>query len=135
MSHFDESPDELDRLFARLERAPVPPDLTARVLASTVERRADRRLAWPWLAAGLTALGVVAVAGYLLGASLAASDGLDLLEAIGSDLSLLSVDPGDVITALAEVVAWPLVLLGAASAALVTWALGRALPARRGALS
>jgi hypothetical protein len=120
--------DDVDRLFARLERAAVPPDLTARVLASTVGRERTRRVIWPWCLAGLVGVLGLIVAGYLVGASLASSDGLDLLEAVAGDLSLLTVAPGDVLAALGEVVPWWWIGLAGASAALLTWASGRALP-------
>jgi hypothetical protein len=106
--------DDIDRLFARLDRAPVPEDLTARVLASTVARSKATRavLAWPWLVAGLLALGLLCMAGYLLGISLAAGDGLEVVEGVVDDLGLLMTAPGDVVAALGEVV--PLGLLGLA---------------------
>ena len=131
MSHLDQ-PDDLDRLFARLERAPAPPDLIPRVLARTVRREPRASVAWTWCLAGLLALVGVAVAGYLVGAALAASDGLDVLEAVAADLTLLTVAPGDVLAAVGEVVPWPPVVLAGVSAALVTWASGRAVvPSRR----
>jgi hypothetical protein len=124
-SHSDEY-DDVDRLFARLDRAPVPDDLTARVLASTVARTNATRavLAWPWMIASLAALGVLTIAGYELGASLASSDGLELVTAIFSDLGLLTTAPGDVLAALGEVVPWTLVALAGVSAALLTLAAG-----------
>jgi hypothetical protein len=110
----NEELDDVDRLFARLDRAPVPDDLTARVLASTFGcSKATRTvLAWPWLAAGLLALGLLSMAGYLLGSSLAASDGLEVVGAVLLDLGLLTTAPGDVVAALGEVI--PLSLLGLA---------------------
>lgn len=125
--YFDvhDEPDDVDRLFARLERAPVPDDLTARVLANTVARTDARSaLAWPWMLAGLAALGLLALAGYQVGASLAASDGLALIEAVFADLGLLATAPGDVLAALGEIVPWPLVLMAGLSAALLVWAAG-----------
>src|SRR5579859_5995901 len=82
--HYPEELDDVDRLFARLERAPVPEALTARVLASTVARANATRmvLAWPWMMAALAALGLLCLAGYQLGASLAATDGLELVGAL-----------------------------------------------------
>ena len=130
MSDLD-SPDDLDRLFVHLERASAPPDLTARVLASTVQQDARGVLIWPWLLVSVAALVGLSIAGYLLGASLATSDGLDVVQAVGADLSLLAVDPGDVLAALGEVLPWPLVALAAFSAALLTWASGRVLATRR----
>src|SRR5258708_5671229 len=64
--------DDVDRLFARLDRAAVPEELTARVLASTVARSDASRavFAWPWMVAGLTALGLLSLAAYQLGVHL-----------------------------------------------------------------
>lgn len=121
-----ESPDDVDRLFARLERAPVPDDLTTRVLAKTVERTNNARavLAWPWLLAGLAALAALMTAGYQLGVSLASSDGLELVSAIFGDLGLVETAPGDVLAALSEVVPWTLVVAAGLSAALLIFAAG-----------
>ena len=118
--------DDIDRLFARLERAPVPDDLTARVLTSTVARSQATHtvLAWPWTVAGLAALGVLTIAGYQLGANLAANDGLELVGAIFSDLGLLTTAPGDVLAALSEVIPWTLVGIAALSTALLILAAG-----------
>jgi hypothetical protein len=114
--------DDVDRLFARLDREPAPEDLTARVLARTSRTRAV--LAWPWMIASLAALGVLSVAGYELGASLASSGGIELLTAIFGDLGLLTTAPGDVLAALGEVVPWTLVALAGVSAALLILAAG-----------
>ena len=128
-AHFDDlasSPDDVDRLFARLDRAAVPEELTARVLSSTVERGTATRavLAWPWMVASLLALGVLAIAGYELGASLATSDGLELVAALFTDYGLLATAPGDALAALNEVVPWTLVGMAAVSAALLILAVG-----------
>jgi hypothetical protein len=136
-SHFDDAyPDDVDRLFARLDRAPVPDDLTARVLSSTVERSTATRavLAWPWMAAGLLALGVLTIAGYELGASLATSDGLELFGAVFSDFGLLTTAPGDVLAAFNEVVPWTLVVLAGVSAALLVLAAGNVVSRNPGSL-
>jgi hypothetical protein len=125
--------DDVDRLFARLDRAPVPDDLTARVLSSTVARASATHavLAWPWMIASLAALGVLTIAGYELGASLASSDGLELLTAILGDTGLLTTAPGDVLAALGEVVPWTLVAIAGLSAALLVLASGNIMRARR----
>jgi len=119
-------PDDVDRLFARLDRAAAPDDLTARVLASTVARAEATRavLAWPWMVAGLAALTILSVAGYQLGVSLAASDGLELVSALLDDLGLITTAPGDVLAALGEVIPWSLVALAGVSAVLLTLAAG-----------
>jgi len=129
VTNFLGGPDELDdvdRLFARLARAPVPDDLTARVLASTVARANATRavLAWPWMLAGLAALALLTLAGYQLGASLAAGDGLEVIQAIFDDLGLLTTAPGDVAAALSEVMPLSLVALAAVSAGLLVVASG-----------
>jgi hypothetical protein len=118
--------DDVDRLFARLDRAVVPEELTARVLASTVARSDASRavFAWPWLVAGLTALGLLSLAGYQLGVSLAAGDGLELVSALVEDLGLVTTAPGDVLAALGEVIPWGLVALAGLSAALLILAAG-----------
>jgi len=118
--------DDIDRLFARLDRAPVPEDLTSRVLSSTVARTNATHavLAWPWMIACVVALGVLTMAGYELGVSLAASDGLDLLTAIFGDVGLLTIAPGDVLAAVGEVVPWTLVAAAGVSAGLLILAAG-----------
>jgi hypothetical protein len=118
--------DDVDRLFVRLDRAAVPDDLTARVLASTVARKSTTRAirAWPWMLAALVALGVLIIAGYDFGASLATSDGLTVFAAIFSDLSLLTVAPGDVLAALNEVMPWTVVGAAGVSATLLVLAAG-----------
>ena len=118
--------DDVDRMFARLDRAPVPEGLTARVLASTVARSNATRtvLAWPWMVAVLAALGLLSLAGYQLGASLAASDGLELVVALFDDLGLFATAPGDVVAALGEVIPWSLVALAAVGAGLLILATG-----------
>jgi hypothetical protein len=118
--------DDIDRLFARLDRVPAPEDLTARVLASTVARTEATRavLAWPWMLAGLAALGLLTLTGYQLGASLAMSDGLELVSALVEDFGLLTTAPGEVAAAVGEVIPWSLVALAGLSAGLLIVAAG-----------
>ena len=134
-THLDEF-DDVDRLFARLDRAPVPDDLTARVLSSTVERTNATRavLAWPWMIASLAALGVLTLAGYELGASLASTDGLELVTAIFGDMGLLTTAPGDVLAALGEVVPWTLLAMAGLSATLLILAAGHIVSRTPGSL-
>jgi hypothetical protein len=117
--------DDIDRLFARLDRAGVPDAFTARVLAQTVgKRNARTSLAWPWLVAGLGALALLSMTGYLLGASLEASDGLELLVALFGDVGLVLTAPGEVVAVVSDVVPWGLVGLAGLSAAFLVWAVG-----------
>jgi hypothetical protein len=122
----DHQPDDVDRLFARLAPAPVPDDLTARVLSSTVQRGSATRaaLAWQWLLAGLLALGALAIAGYELGVSLATSDGLEVVGVVFTDFGLIAIAPGDVLAAVSEVVPWTFVAIAGLSAALLVLAAG-----------
>jgi hypothetical protein len=128
--------DDVDRLFAHLERAPVPDELTARVLASTVARTNATRavLAWPWIVAGLAAVGLLSIAGYALGASLAANDGLELVAGLVGDLGLLTTSPGDVLAALGEVIPWSILVLTVVSAAMLIVAAGNMVSRRPGSL-
>src|ERR1700738_2968262 len=124
--------DDVDRLFARLDRAPVPEALTARVLASTVARSNATRtvLAWPWMIAVVAALGLLSLAGYQIGVSMAASDGLELVAALFSDLGLFTTAPGDVVGALGEVIPWTLVVVAVVGAGLLVVAAGHVVSRR-----
>jgi hypothetical protein len=124
--NYSEQLDDVDRLFARLDRAPVPEAFTARVLANTVARSNATRmvLAWPWMVAALAALGLLCLAGYQLGASLASGDGLELVAALFDDMRLITTAPGDVAAALGEVIPWSLVALAAVGAGLLVLAAG-----------
>jgi hypothetical protein len=123
MTH-DNAPDDIDRLLGRLQPAPVPTELTQRVLARTTERPSIL----PWIVAGAGAVLLLAVSGYQVGANLATTDGLDLLDAVASDAGLLTSAPGIVLAAMAELVPWWLLVLAAASLACVTWIVGRVVP-------
>jgi hypothetical protein len=127
-SHEIQEFDDVDRLFAQMERAPVPADLTARVLSSTDGTRAV--LGWPWMIASLAAVGILAIAGYQLGASLASSDGLDVLVAVVADLGLLAMAPGDVLAALGQVVPWTTVVLAGISVVLLILSSGNIVSRR-----
>lgn len=123
----DEPMDDVDRLFARLDRPAAPPDLTARVLARTVHAAPapvqDTRL-WPWVLAAFAAIALLAFSGYEIGVLMASSDGLDVLTAVTGDLSIWSLAPGDALAAVVEVIPWPLVGLAGACAAALVWLSG-----------
>jgi hypothetical protein len=117
-----EQPDDIDRLFARLERVPAPPRLAERVRERTHPGTA---LAWPWLLVSTAAMAVLVVTGYVAGARLAATDGLDLVEALLGDSTLLTTAPGDVLPALGEVIPWLMIVVAALSGSVLVWAAGR----------
>ena len=123
-----DAPDDVDRLFARLERASVPAELTASVLASTTGRAtasARQTWAWPWVLVACVAVGTLAFAGYLLGVSIVEAGGLPLVEALLGDMGLVAVAPGDVIAALGEVIPMELVVVAGISAGALVWAAGQ----------
>jgi hypothetical protein len=126
--------DDLDRLFlTRLERASVPDDLMARVLASTVVRAEVARsvFAWPWIVAGLVALGVLVVAGYQLGVTLAMSGAVELFVVMFDDLGLVLTAPGDVAAAVTELIPWGLVGVAGLCAGLLILAAGNVVSVSR----
>jgi hypothetical protein len=109
-----------------LERAAVPEDLTARVLASTVARAEMGRsvFAWPWMVAGLLALSLLVVLGYQLGAALTTSGALEVLQAMWEDVGLVFTAPGDVVAAVSELIPWGLLGVAGLSAGLLIVAAG-----------
>jgi hypothetical protein len=113
-----DQPDDIDALFTQhLHRADVPEDFTQRVLASTVKRQEKHSaFAWPWTVVGLAALTVLVMAGYSVGAALGGSSGLDVLNAVVSDLGLLTAMPDEVLAAFAAVIPWWLIAISAVSA-------------------
>ena len=70
------------------------------------------------------AVGLLLLAGYQLGVSLATSDGLELVSGLADDLGLVTTAPGDVLAALGEVIPWSLVALAGVSATLLILAAG-----------
>ncbi|MBI1800350.1 MAG: hypothetical protein HY259_06885 [Chloroflexi bacterium] len=124
--------DDLDRLYARLQWADPKPNLTDRVLARI--RRAQRIQHISTLATLVTllALGLFA---YALGRGLTFSGTLDFLEALVSNLDLLTDEADDFLSALVD--ALPLleiaaVLGGAACVWLASHALPRLLTRQQG---
>jgi hypothetical protein len=101
-------PDDVDRLFARLEPASPPPDLVNHVLARTSGRERVRLGGWIVLAVSvglLTAL-LAAVSGYLTGREFVQSGAYELLRLGLEDGELVTTAPGDYLLAVAEAVPW-----------------------------
>src|SRR3954470_24462544 len=82
--------DDVERLLARLEPLPPPPDLAARVLARTSRRAQVRWSLWVMLAAlaGLAAAALAAVSGYLTGQELVQSGAYALVQLALEDWEL-----------------------------------------------
>jgi hypothetical protein len=103
-----DEPDDVDRLFARLESPAPPPDLALRILARTSRRARVRWGLWVGLAVsvGLVAAVLAAVSGYLTGQELVRSGALDLLRLALEDGELVSTAPGDYLLVLVETLPW-----------------------------
>ena len=101
--------DDIDILFARMERVPAPPGFGARVLAAVESRtRARRRLGITALAASLL---VATVLSFFIGQELQTTDALEILAGALDDVALLSTEPSDVALAFIELAPWPLAAL------------------------
>lgn len=112
--------DDVDILFARLERVPAPPGFQARVLAAAHGRaQVRRRLGMAALAASLL---VATVLSFLIGQDLQTTDALEILAGALDDVGLLSAEPSDVVLAFIELAPWPLAALVAVSLAVAAGA-------------
>ncbi|MPZ13266.1 MAG: hypothetical protein GEU73_02365 [Chloroflexi bacterium] len=98
------SVDDVDVLFARLERIPRPLGLRARVLAAATWRARIRRRVGLLLVA--SALVLAAAGSFSFGYQLRVSGATALVEAILADLELLKLAPFEVALALTERVPW-----------------------------
>jgi ABC-type spermidine/putrescine transport system permease subunit I len=120
--------DDVERLLARLDAVPPPPDLAPRVLARTSRRARMRWSLWTALAAlaGLGAAALAAVSGYLTGQEFVQSGAYALLQLALEDWELVAAAPQDYLLALAETVPW-LGLLATAACVLAAYAVARPL--------
>ena len=116
--------DDVDILFARLERAVPPANLRARVLAGARERSRRRHLLGYGLLAAAIALAVAL--SFSIGQQLRASGALALL-AFLVDAELLAAAPAEVALALLELIPWHLVVLVGGALAMVLFAMRLAL--------
>lgn len=106
-----DAPDDLDRLFARLESPAPPPSLVPTILARTVATAPARIAARERLRAALwaiygVALALVAVFAISLGQALDASGTLDYLSLAAEDSDLARQSPGLFWAALSEHLPW-----------------------------
>ena len=116
--------DDVDVLFARLERADPPSDLRAQVLIRVQQRsRRRHRLGYALLA---TSVMLAVLVSFTIGQQLRASGALALLGFL-SDLELLSEAPAELGLALLELVPWYLALVVGAALAMVVVAVRLAL--------
>lgn len=106
-----DAPDDLDRLFARLESPAPPPALIPAILAQTVEKAPARVAARERLRAALwavygIALALVAVSALSLGQALYASGTLDYLSLAAEEGDLARQSPGLFWAAVSEHMPW-----------------------------
>lgn len=121
-------PDDVDRLFARLEPVAPPSEAVLRVLARTSHRERARWGLWVALSVGvglLVAL-LAAVSGYLTGQELVRSGAYDLLQIAVENGEFVAAAPGDYLLALAEAVPWS-GLLATTACVLAAYAVTRPL--------
>ena len=116
--------DDVDILFARLQLAAAPEDLSARVIAHSQARSRRRHsIGYVLLAASI----VLAVGlSFIVGQQLKLSGALALVDFI-ADMELLTTAPLEVALAILELVPWHLAALVAASLAMVVVAVRLAL--------
>src|SRR5919202_2522609 len=97
-ARYDAEPvDDVERLLARLEPVPPPPDLATRVLARTSRRARVRWGLWVTLAAlaGLGAAALAAVSGYLTGQEFVQSGAYALVQLALEDGEFVTSAPQD----------------------------------------
>ncbi len=104
----EEPGDDVERLLARLEPIPPPPDLAARVLARTSRRVRMRWGLWVTLAVvvGVLAAALAAISGYVTGQELVHSGAYELVRLALEDQELVAAAPTEYLLALAEAVPW-----------------------------
>lgn len=112
MSEYPEARDEIDVLFARLERVAAPAALEAGVRSMVAARARARR----WFGAVATVLSLVGavVVSFFFGVELTTEGGLALVQTVMADWELLAEAPADVALAVVESVPWLLAALVAA---------------------
>src|SRR5438094_971217 len=116
--------DDVDRLFARLERVDPPADLHAQVVARTEHRARRRHIVGYGLLIASVLLAVFA--SFIIGQQLRTSGALALLAFI-ADLELLAEAPAEVALALVELVPWHLAAVVGAALVMVVVAVRLAL--------
>ncbi|MEA2642905.1 MAG: hypothetical protein QOF51_4299 [Chloroflexota bacterium] len=114
--------DDLDILYARMEREDAPPGLTPRVLGMVAHRSRQRRLH----GAIMFAIGLMAAAllSFVVGFNLSASGILDVVGLQLQNLDLLGAAPLDFALGVAESTPWVPAILAGGGAVLAA----RALP-------
>lgn len=130
----EERQDDVDRLFAHLERVEPPADLVARVMERARRREAARWPLWQQLLFGafyLAALVVLAVLAYLTGGELEHAHLRDLISLAVHDVSLVTDSPGVYLAALRDAIPWVHVLAVIADAVVLAVATRLVLRAAR----
>ncbi|MCX6022147.1 MAG: hypothetical protein NTZ05_10540 [Chloroflexi bacterium] len=103
----DESLDDLDRLFSRLEPAPLPADFTQRLLARTADMPQPKLARMqPLVFAYVVTLLLLGGAAYEAGRGISGGGVADLLWEAFSEPDLALTAPGEFLLGLAELAPW-----------------------------
>jgi hypothetical protein len=127
-----EAPDDVDRLFARLEPIAPPADFARRVAQATYGAPAPERVRWRWVAFDAVALVLLALLSVNLGISLHESGALDLVALVLLDLDSAREGMGAIAAALLETLPWLQVALLATNVLAIGLLTRRALDGRAG---
>jgi hypothetical protein len=96
-------PDDLDRLYDKLQWENLPPNFTARVWAHVQRERRIQRIS---AVATLSALGLLALFGFALGRGLTFSGTLDFLNTLVTNLDLWWDATDEIGQALLDIAPW-----------------------------
>jgi hypothetical protein len=124
----DLEPDDIDRLFGRLERVGPPAELEARILGRVAFERAKPAVDRRWAGIAFLGLVVLALVGYRLGHQLASGGTLEFLTSFLADWSSFTEAPGEFLAG--ALPALPMAELAAVAANLAAIALAMRLAFR-----
>src|SRR5439155_13932001 len=127
----DIEPDDIDRLFRRLEAVSPPADLESRILTQVAWERRQPAVDRRWAGIALLGLLVLALVGYRLGQQLATGGTLEFVTSFLADWGSFMEAPGDFLAG--ALPALPLVEVAAVAANLIAIALAMRFAFRPGA--
>jgi hypothetical protein len=122
-------PDDIDRLFSRLEAVSPPADLESRILTQVAWGRRPPAVDRRWAGIALLGLLVLAFVGYRLGQQLATGGTLEFVTSFLADWGSFTEAPGDFLAG--ALPALPLAEVAAVAANLVAIALAVRLALRQ----
>ena len=129
---YREAPDDVDRLFARLESIAPPADFARRVAQAAYRAPAPEPVRWRWRAFDALAVVLLALLSVNLGISLQESGALDLVTLVLLDLDSARDGLGAIAAALLETLPWLQVALLVLNVLAIGLLTQRALDGRAG---